>query len=73
MTNQIYERLMDITPQQKISDMTIAEIEEAVNIAFKIIGYECARIKYLCTKVMENTKAEWLYEFIYEVFEEDSL
>lgn len=41
MSNRdVYERFQEVVPTVKLEDMDIIEVEKAVNVAFKIIGYK---------------------------------
>ena len=68
MSEIVLARLMELCPPKKMDDITIDEIRESVNIAFKIIGYKPIDMDKSIDKALDTSNAEWLYQFVYDVW-----
>ena len=71
MNKIVSDRLRDICPVKNISDMSISEIKEDCNIAFKIIGYNPRNLNRTVEEIYMNEDIEPLWRFIYRVWEVD--
>ena len=71
MNKIVYERLKEICPDENISELSISEIKEDCNVAFKIIGYNPENLDKTVDEIYTNYDIEPLYEFIFKVWEED--
>ena len=71
MNKIVSDRLRDICPVKNISDMSISEIKEDCNIAFKIIGYNPRNFNRTVEEIYMNEDIEPLWRFIYRVWEAD--
>lgn len=66
------ERFRDITPDNiQFGGMSRADVEEAVNIAFQIIGYVPNDMWKCIDKAWNESEADELCEFIYDVWRFD--
>ena len=71
MNKIVSDRLRDICPVKNISDMSMSEIKEDCNIAFKIIGYNPRNFDRTVEEIYMNEDIEPLWRFIYRVWEAD--
>lgn len=71
MEDIVLSRLRDVCPLQKLSEMDIIEIEKSCYVAFDVIGYNPVNFKQSFDKVWKTTDAEYLSDFIYEVWGND--
>lgn len=71
MEDIVLSRLRDVCPLQKLSEMDIVEIEKSCHVAFDVIGYNPVNFKQSFDKVWKTTDAEYLSDFIYEVWGND--
>ena len=67
----VRDRLKEICPDEHIQDLSISELKEDCNVAFKIIGYEPKNLDETVDKVYMDYDFENLYEFIFKVWEMD--
>ena len=72
MNDMIKARFMEICPAEKVADMTPDDVDVAVNVAFKIIGYSPKNLKGAIDRANAVSESEWLYQFIYDVWRLDS-
>lgn len=72
MSKVVYTRLMEICPAEKVADMSPDDVDTAVNVAFKIIGYTPKNLGGAIDRANAVSKSEWLYEFIFDVWRLDS-
>lgn len=71
MSEIVKIRLMEVCPAKKVSEMTPDELDSAINVAFKIIGYKPIDLMKAKQKAFDS-KSEWLCDFIYEVWRNDN-
>ena len=71
MNRIVLNRLRDICPSHKLSDLDILEVEEDCHIAFEIIGYTPADFNKAFQKAWEQSDATDLSDFIYDVWRWD--
>ena len=67
----VRDRLREICPVQKLSEMDVIEVEKACNVAFKIIGYNPKNFEDAFQKTWETSDAEDLCDFVFEVWRND--
>ena len=67
----VKDRLKEICPDENIKDLSISEIKEDCNVAFKIIGYNPQNFDKTVEEIYVNEDIELLYEFIFKVWEAD--
>ena len=67
----VKDRLKEICPDENIKDLSISEIKEDCNVAFKIIGYNPQNLDKTVEEIYVNEDIEPLYEFIFKVWEAD--
>lgn len=67
----VRDRLKEICPDENIKDLSISEIKEDCNVAFKIIGYTPRNLDKTVEEIYVNEDIEPLYEFIFKVWEAD--
>ena len=72
MSKMVYTRLMEICPAEKVADMSPDNVDTAVNVAFKIIGYTPKNLGGAIDRANAKSKSKWLYQFIYDVWRLDS-
>lgn len=68
MNEIVLNRLKEVCPVEKLGDLSSDEIEMAVNIAFKIIGYKPIDKQKAIQKATETSTATWLCDFIFDVW-----
>lgn len=69
----VRNRLREVCPVDKVEDYSAEEMEIAVRVAFKIIGYQPKDMKKAIRKAYE-TSADghyWLCDFIFDVWRYD--
>ena len=67
----VYDRFSEIVPVENLENLDILEVKKSLKIAWEIIGYSPKNLEKSFKKVWENSEATSLFEFIYEVWEED--
>ncbi len=72
MNCEVYNRFKEIVPVKRLDEMTPSEIDESINIAFKIIGYSPNNLKKSLEVAIYESEAVSLFQFIYDVYEVDS-
>lgn len=72
MNCEVYNRFKEIVPVKRLDEMTPSEIDESINIAFKIIGYSPNNLKKSLEEAIYESEAVSLFQFIYDVYEVDS-
>jgi len=67
----VYERLEEIVPKRKLEDMDVIEVETSCKVAFQIIGYKLKAFDKSFQKAWKHSVATMLFEFIFDVYQED--
>lgn len=67
----VLDRLREICPLEKISEMDVAEAKRNTEVAFEIIGYKPKNFDEAFQNVWESSDATDLSDFIFEVWSED--
>ena len=62
------DRLREVCPPNHIADMDSDEIDMAINVAFKIIGYKPLDLMEATRRAYETSTAEYLCDFIFDVW-----
>lgn len=70
MDKIVRNRLKEVCPLEKMEDLSFEEIELAVKIAFKIIGYKPLDMKSSIQKTYDESVDGhyWLCDFIFDVW-----
>ena len=68
----VRNRLKEVCPVEKMEDLSSYEVELAVKVAFKIIGYKPLDMKSAIQKAYESVDGHyWLCDFIFDVWRLD--
>ena len=67
----IKERIKEITPDKKIDELPVNELDKAIHTAFEIIGYEPDNLENSINYAFENVRTDNLWDYIYTVWEAD--
>ena len=68
MSSIMYHRFKEICPPTKLEDMNPNEIKRDIGIAFEIVGYDPTDLNKAISRAWETTKAEYLFEFVFDVW-----
>lgn len=71
MSDIVRERLREICPIEKVSEVDIVEVKRDCMIAFEVIGYNPQNFEESFQKTWESSDAEDLCDFIFKVWECD--
>ena len=73
MDEIVRNRLKEVCPVEKMEDLSTYEVELAVRIAFRIIGYKPLDMKSAIQKAYESSADGhyWLCDFIFDVWRLD--
>jgi len=67
----VRERLKEICPIEKVSEVDIVEVKRDCMIAFEVIGYNPKNFDESFQKTWESSDAEDLCDFVYELWKCD--
>lgn len=68
----VRDRLREVCPPTHMGDMDTDEIEKAINVAFKIIGYIPIDLSESMRRSYELSSADYLCDFIFDVWRCDN-
>lgn len=68
----VRDRLREVCPPTHMGDMDSDEVEKAVNVAFKIIGYIPIDLSESIRRSYELTTADYLCDFVFDVWRCDN-
>ena len=68
----VKDRLREVCPPTHMVDMDADEIEKAINVAFKIIGYKPLDLMNSTRRAYEISTADFICDFIYDVWRCDN-
>ena len=71
MSEILKNRLEDICPLQRVDELSSTELDNAIDIAFEIIGYNPKFLETSKEYVRDTSNAVQLWEYIYDVWEAD--
>ena len=64
----VRNRLKEVCPEERFSEMDIDEVEKATRVAFKIIGYNPENFSDAFRKSWESFEDDELWKFIFLVW-----
>lgn len=68
----VRDRLREVCPPNHMGDMDSNEVEKAVNVAFKIIGYIPIDLTESIRRSYELSSADYLCDFVFDVWRCDN-
>ena len=72
MNRVVWDRFQEICPEKTLKNLSVEDLKNDTNVAFKIIGYDPVDLDGNVSIVAESGKSfENLAEFIYEVWRLD--
>ena len=71
MSEIVRARLEDVCPVQRVDELSADELDNAIDIAFEIIGYNPKFLETSKEYVRDTSNAVQLCEHIYDVWEAD--